>query len=165
MFQGKENKIVRINSRKYDGRIRHSWEAQLIGRDNSLLSFIAVFDKTIVHSKLGKIAAKTISYEYYWLESWFNIFRFHEPDGTLRNFYCNVNMPPQYGNGILDYVDLDLDLLVWTDHKFEVLDQDEFIENSLKYKYPQTIIDKANKSIDTLIDMIERKTFPFDYIC
>lgn len=154
-------KKVTINSRKFDGKIHRSWKAGLIEQQNSLLVFIGEFDHEIKHSHLGVIRRGTISYEYYWLDRWYNIFRFHQPDGNLRNFYCNVNLPPTFENGVLDYVDLDIDVLVWQDFSTFVLDLDEFAENAKKYRYPTEICDKAQSSLAELKIMIEKKMFPF----
>lgn len=158
----KQNKHITINSRKFDGKIHRSWKAEFIEQKDSLLTFIGEFEKEINHTHLGVIGRGTVSYEFYWLDRWYNIFRFHEPGGDLRNFYCNINMPPTFEEGILDYVDLDIDVLVWKDYSFEILDTDEFEENSIKFKYSHEIHNKIKKSLEELKKMIENKLFPFD---
>lgn len=156
-----QDKIFTINSRKYDGKIHRTWNAKFIKQENLLLTFVGEFEKEITHSHLGVIRRGTVSYEFYWLDRWYNIFRFHEPNGDLRNFYCNINMPPTFINGILDYVDLDIDILVWNDYSFEILDVDEFEENSVKFKYSLEIQNEVHKSLAELKNMIENKLFPF----
>ena len=64
--------------------------------------FLGVFDLEVEHPDLGIIRRGTVSYEYYWLDQWYNVFRFENPDGPLRNYYCNVNMPPVFANNVLD---------------------------------------------------------------
>lgn len=155
--------IVQINARKFDNKIHRSWKCKIIERRNSLLVFVGEFAEEIIHKDLGIIKRGTISYEYYWLNRWYNIFRFHEPDGNLRNFYCNVNAPPIFEDGILDYIDLDIDVLVLKDYSYQVLDVEEFEYNSVKYKYPENVIEKAKKSLDELICKIEKRRFPFDF--
>lgn len=154
---------VTINSRKYDGKLHRSWKAKLIERDSSLFEFVGKFEKEISHSHLGVIGRGTVSYEFYWLERWYNVFRFHESDGSLRNFYCNINMPPKFENGILDYVDLDLDIVVWKDFSRQILDADEFEANSRKYLYSDELREKVRDSLNELISMIDKRIFPFDY--
>jgi protein associated with RNAse G/E len=151
-----------INSRKFDGSIHKTWKANLIERNESLLIFVGEFEKEIKHIHLGVIGRGTISYEFYWLGGWFNVFRFHERDGSLRNFYCNINLPPKFENNILDYVDLDIDVLVWKDFSIEILDTDEFAENSKKYDYSLEIKNKTNQSLKKILELIENRAFPFD---
>src|SRR5215210_5537237 len=83
-----------INSRKYDQSIRRSWQCRLLQQSGRLFVFEGVFDLDVQHDDLGIIRRGSVSYEYYWLDRWYNVFRFHEPEGQLRNYYCNINTPP-----------------------------------------------------------------------
>ena len=127
-----------------------------------MLVFVGEFDRDVSHNDLGFIPSGTVSYEYYWLDRWYNVFRFLLPDGALRNYYCNVNMPPTFTGGVLDYVDLDIDVLVWPNGSHDILDMDEFNENAALLGYPREIRDKALDSLTGLIDSINDKKFPFD---
>ncbi|MCB1022748.1 MAG: DUF402 domain-containing protein [Acidobacteria bacterium] len=153
---------VTINARKYDKSIHRSWKADLIETKDTLLTFVGKFDKEVVHPDLGTILAGTISYEYYWLDRWYNIFRFHHPNGDFRNFYCNINMPPTFENGVLDYVDLEIDLLVESDASIKILDEDEFELGVAAYGYSTDTIRNAKISLKSVIEMIENRVFPFD---
>lgn len=156
-------KTVTINSRKFDGKIHRSWQCEFLEYKDSLLTFVGVFENEIKHSNLGIIRRGTISYEYYWLDRWYNVFRFHEPDGNLRNFYCNLNMPPKFENGILDYIDLDIDILVWKNFSYEILDIEEFEANSKSFGYPKKLNDKISQTVNELLKIIKLRQFPFDY--
>ncbi len=152
---------VKINARKFDGKIHRTWNAKLIEQNESTMLFVGEFEKEVDHPKLGVIRRGTISYEYYWLDRWYSIFRFHEPNGTLRNYYCNINMPPTFKDLVLDYIDLDLDILVWEDFTFEVLDEDEFTINAKKYGYPEEVIESVRSSLASLKHLINKRQFPF----
>ena len=156
------NHHATVNSRKYDLKIRKSWKCHLVERDDPLLTFIGEFDSDIVHAGLGSIARGTISKEYYWLDRWYNVFRFAEPDGTFRNFYCNITMPPTFENGVLDYVDLDIDVIVWPDGRAETLDEDDFVANSLRFGYPPDVQQSALDSLSDLRRAIAIGEFPFN---
>ena len=155
------NKIVTINSRKFDQQIHRSWMAELISQEESLLLFLGKFDKEVTHPHLGVIRRGTLSYEFYWMNCWFNVFRFHEPEGELRNFYCNINLPPTFLEGVLDYVDLEIDVVIWKDFTYQILDMDEFEENAVRFNYSAQIYDKAIETLSQLKDMIEKKSYPF----
>ena len=43
----------------------------------------AVFDEEIEHELLGTISSGTISTEYYWLDRWYNVFRFSDSNQTV----------------------------------------------------------------------------------
>lgn len=151
---------ITVNSRKFDQSIRRSWQCDLVKQDGSALEFVGIFDEAISHPDLGEIRAGTISYEYYWLDRWYNIFHFHEPDGAFRNYYCNITMPPTFQSGVLDYVDLDIDVLVRLGADYEVIDQAEFDENALKYAYPESVKSNAAAALTELINLIENGELP-----
>lgn len=155
------NQSVIINSRKFDGTIHRSWKAELIEETFDFWVFAGEFEKEIRHPELGVIRPGTVSYEYYWKQKWYNVFRFHEPEGTLRNFYCNINQPPQLSEGVLDYVDLDIDVLVWGDFSFEILDLDEFEQNSKLYGYTENLVLRCRETLVELQELIAGKGFPF----
>lgn len=157
-----KNSKVTINTRKLDGKIHRSWKADLIEKKDSLLTFIGEFESEVNHSELGVIGRGTVSYEYYWLDRWYNVFLFKEPNGDFRNFYCNVNMPPTFENNVLNYIDLDIDILVWKDFSYEVLDEDEFKENAELYNYSEELKQKVFENVSILTKMIENKEFPFN---
>ena len=156
------NQKITVNSRKYDLDIRRTWSCELIELNDPLLVLVGEFDCDVEHPSLGSIRHGTISQEYFWLDRWYNIFRFHEPDGQLRNYYCNVAMPPTFENGVLDYVDLDIDILVWPYGRHEVVDRDDFESNALKYNYPDEIRQRSEESVNEMLELIGRCEFPFD---
>jgi uncharacterized protein len=151
---------ITVRSRKYDQSIRRTWTCALTERRDEIIILVGEFDRDIEHPGLGAISKGTISYEYFWLDRWYNIFRFHEPDGTFRNYYCNVAMPPTFANGVLDYVDLDIDILVWPGNKYQVVDRDDFERNTLKYGYPQEVLQRAEESVNEMIALIEVDGLP-----
>jgi len=110
---------------------------------------------------LGTISEGTLSAEYYWLDRWYNVFCFRDPQGGFRNFYCNINQPPIFDGEILSYVDLDIDVLVNPDSSFKVLDIEEFESNARRYLYPRELKEKAQQALTELVELIKSKAFPF----
>lgn len=154
--------MITVNARKYDGQIHRSWQAELKEENDDLYLFYGQFDQKIDHPDIGLILPGTGSFEYYWKNEWYNVFRFLEPDGELKCFYCNVNMPPELKGGVLDYIDLDLDILVKPDFTYRLLDEEEFGANVKKYQYSAEIVETCWKQIEQLEYMINARAFPFD---
>ena len=151
---------VTVNSRKYDLKIRRTWQCEMVEQNDEMIVLVGKFDRDVEHPGLGSIRRGTTSYEYFWFDRWYNIFRFHEPDGSLRNYYCNVAMPPAFENGVLDYVDLDIDILVWPESSYEVIDRDDFEQNALKYDYPDDVRKRSEESVSELIALIDNGEMP-----
>ena len=152
--------MITVNSRKYDGSIRRTWTCELIEQQGSLLAMVGEFDMTVDHRDLGRIEKGTISHEYYWLDRWYSVFRFHEPSGSLRNFYCNINMPPSFSGDVLDLVDLDIDVLVWPDLSHHVLDRDDYERNATRFGYPNHINEKVEEALNELLELIKTRNLP-----
>lgn len=157
-----QNKKITVNARKFDNSIHKSWKCKLLTENTDYWIFLGKFEREINHSQLGIIRRGTISYEYYWTHKWFNVFRFHEPEGDLKYYYCNINFPPKFENNTLDYVDLDLDILVKKDLSFEILDQDEFEENAKIYNYSSDLKTKIGQAVEELLEIIQQRQFPFN---
>jgi protein associated with RNAse G/E len=151
-----------VRACKYDGRVHREWKARLIRQEDSLLVLDARFAEEIRHPLLGLIEKGTRSIEYYWTDRWYNIFRFENASGELRNYYCNINIPAELDDDTLSFVDLDVDVLVRPDFTCEILDEEEFETNSLLYNYPPEMRRKAQEALRALLELIANRRFPFD---
>ena len=142
--------VVRVY--KYDGREHRTWRARPAKQVGPLIVLDAVFAEEVEHDLLGRIAAGTISKEFYWLDRWYNVFRFSD------RFYCNVTEPPSFDGSILTYVDLDIDILVEQDFSYQILDLEDFES----YPYPAEVKQKARQAVAELISLVAARSFPFN---
>lgn len=147
--------MITVNSRKYDGSIRRSWQCELVKFDGIRLDVRGTFEHTVEHPDLGRIVRGTLSYERFWLDRWYNVFQFEEPDGTFRNSYFNITMPPSFNGSTIDFVDLDIDIVVWADGSRQILDRDEFDTNAAKFGYPESVVAMALKTLDDVLSELE----------
>ncbi len=152
---------ITVRVLKYDGTEYRRWGATLARQEDSLIVLDAEFEADVQHNLLGDIPRGTQTIEYYWLDRWYNIFRFLESDGATKLYYCNVNMPPAISDAILSYIDLDIDILVQPDFSYQVLDLEEFAANATRYDYPEQVKRQAHQAVKDLISMIETRQFPF----
>jgi len=157
-----ESSEIHISVRKYDGREHRRWRARIAKREGSLLILDAVFEEEIEHDLLGTIALGTVSTEYYWLDRWYNVFRFSDSTGKLKNFYCNINQPPSFDGCVLSYIDLDIDVLVAPDLTYKILDLDDFEANARAYAYPADVQANAHGALEELTKLVEARAFPFN---
>jgi uncharacterized protein len=70
--------------------------------------------------------------ERYYTDRWYNIYEIHDQKtDVVKAWYCNVTYPTIFEDGLIIYIDLALDLLVYEDGRHLVLDEDEFLELNL----------------------------------
>ena len=162
MSETKISSSIIVQTYKYDGSEHRRWSANIQRQEGSLLVLDAAFDEEINHELIGTIASGTISTEYYWLDRWFNIFRFATPDGLLQRWYCNINVPPVFDGRTLSYIDLDIDILVQPDFSYRVLDLEDFESNAASYGYSNDVHQNARKALGELVGLIESQAFPFN---
>ena len=153
---------ITISALKYDGSEHKNWPGHLVVNEPPLLVVDALFVEDVQHELLGAISKGTVSTEYYWLDRWYNVFRFGDKTQLNATFYCNVTTPPRFENGTLSYVDLDIDVFVHSDFTYEVLDVEDFNTNALLYSYPNEIEHYAYQAVEELKALIHRRDFPFD---
>lgn len=150
-----------VRSCKYDGRVNRSWPVRLRRREGTLLVVEGVFETEVRHPLLGRIVRGTLSTEFFWTDRWYSVFRFREPAGALRNFYCNINTPPVLADGAITFVDLDVDVLVAPDYTCRVLDEEEFELHAVRYNYPPEFRRRTREALADLLELVRRRAFPF----
>jgi len=153
---------ITVRVLKYDGTEYRHWNAQLARRDGPLVVLDAEFDVEVHHSQLGHIPLGTRTVEYYWLDRWYNVFRFLRDTGETRLWYCNINLPPIVEDSLITYVDLDIDVLVQTDFSYQILDLDEFDHHAQEFADPREVQESAREALAELISRIESRQFPFN---
>ena len=146
---------------KHDGAEHRRWHGRLDETDGSLLVLHAEFEADVAHSLLGEIKRGTRLIEYYWLDCWYNVFRFLDEDRRTRLYYCNINTPPSFDGQVLSYIDLDIDVIVKPDYSYEVQDLDEFASNAERYGYTDEEKRNIEKALEELTGMIQSRQFPF----
>ena len=157
-----EDAAITVRVLKYDGTEYRRWKARVSREEESLIVLDAEFEFDVEHSVIGSIKQATRTREFYWVDRWYNVFRFLNSDGETRLFYCNINSPPVLADRILTYVDLDIDVLVQPDLSYRVLDRDEFEVNAARYGYSDEVRTKVREALAELIEMIQSQQFPFE---
>ena len=155
---------ISVRVLKYDGSDYRRWSGKVVRLANSLIELDAAFSMDAYHPLLGDIPRGTRLLEYYWLDRWYNVLRFLNDDGSTKHFYCNVTTQPELCEGVLTYVDLDIDILALPDLSYQVLDLDEFEVNAARYHYSEATKLQVRGAVDELIRLIETRAFPFQTI-
>lgn len=156
-----KSESITVRVLKHDGAEYRRWQAHIAHREDPLIVLDAEFDVDVTHHLLGEIKRGTKTVEYYWLDRWYNVFRFLADDGSTRLWYCNINTPPVLEGCVLTYIDLDIDVLVMPDFSYQVLDLDEFDANAERYGYSNEEKDQARAAVEEVRSLIKNRDFPF----
>ncbi len=150
-----------IHCYKHDGSIHRAWdEAVLLEINKDHLVFGN--DKTRVIEADGRSwRTKEPAIMFFYKNNWFNIIGQCKKDGIY--YYCNIASPYIINESTIKYIDYDLDLRVFPDGSYKVLDRGEYNYHKTLMNYPE-VIDKILKSeLKNLIEMTKNGKKPFQH--
>lgn len=155
---------IKIISQKYNGRLRDSYEAYLYAEDaEKLIVFAPPGTMCFSPKKSVWEAAPDGLLEFYFKQKWYNVWHICEQNSRINHIYANIAMPAILQKDVLTWVDLDLDLRVHLDGSLELLDEDEFVENSVRFAYPPSVIAQARAAVDELSVCYQDHQFPCNH--
>ncbi|HEX6123080.1 MAG TPA: DUF402 domain-containing protein [Ktedonobacterales bacterium] len=97
--------------------------------------------------------------EWYFTDRWYNIFAISSASGTFKGWYCNITEPAQITGQVISCRDLLLDLWVWPDGRWLVLDEDEFAADTTLDPATRA---RARAALEELQGLVRRREPPFD---
>lgn len=96
---------------------------------------------------------------FFYKNRWFNILGQLKKHGLF--YYCNIATPFLIDNRIIKYIDYDLDLRVFPDGGFKILDRNEYNYHKKIMKYPKEIDLIIKKELSSLIELKRNNDGPF----
>ena len=160
MYEYKMHDNFIIHSYKHDGNIHREWdEAVLLDDCGEYLVFGN--NKTKVLESDGRSwKTKEPAIMFFYKKKWYNVIGQIKPDGIY--YYCNMASPFILEDGAIKYIDYDLDLRVFPDGAFKILDRGEYQYHKKKMCYPKTIDTILKEDLSELIGLVRNKSIPFD---
>jgi len=79
-----------------------------------------VYDGLNVRKEAGDIAISRVDFSEYSIET-----RYYSKEGSLRGTYYNINTPVEVYSSKIRYVDLEVDVMVWTDGRSDIVDVED----------------------------------------
>lgn len=148
-----------IHCYKHDGQIHRTWdEATVLEINDEVL--ICANNKTKVTESDGKChKTKEPAVMFFYKKRWFNVIGQLKPYGLF--YYCNIATPYLIDEGIIKYIDYDLDLRVFPDGGFRILDKNEYNYHRRTMNYPAEIDLILKKELGNLIEIKKNNAGPF----
>lgn len=154
--------IIKLKAYKYPNIPHYEWEGELIEQTEDYVLVLCKYGRRLKHyTKNTTFTIENTSLEYFSLKEWFTAAMDISEDKVL-SYYCNVAMPSKLTESGIQFVDLDLDYVKRRESEWEVVDVDEFEENSVKYGYSDTLKKAAIKALELLQVKVSNQQFPFN---
>lgn len=152
---------VYIQSFKHNGSIHRTWSKALIIDDQKDF-YVVVTDHTwVVENDNRRWLTKEPAICFFYKNKWFNVISMVRKAGIY--YYCNVATPSIYDGEAIKNIDYDLDVKVFPDGTYLVLDQNEFEYHANIMNYSNEIKNICISAKEELVKMVENKEKPFDF--
>lgn len=150
---------LQIHCYKHNGTLHQLCsEATVLYCDNEML--IVANNRVKLTEADGKsYHAKEPAILFFYKKRWFNIIGQLKEYGLF--YYCNIATPYLIDNNIIKYIDYDLDLRVYPDGSFKILDYNEYNYHRKLMNYPKEIELIIKSELSSLIDMKRAEKGPF----
>ena len=148
-----------IHAYKHDGKIHRSWdEAVLLEIHDEYLVFGNEMTK-VTEADGRTWRTKEPAVLYFFNKNWYNIIGQCKKDGIY--YYCNIASPYIVEEGAIKYIDYDLDLRVFPDGSFKVLDRGEYKYHKSIMRYSEAIDSILKSELTNLINLVRQKELAF----
>ncbi len=140
---------VTVFKQNHLGEPVFSWESELINESPTYRQVRAGFSGADA-VPVDKVFFRKgdLFLESYYTDRWYNIFEVHEGlSDQVKCWYINLSFPAQFSPESIIWQDLALDLLVYPNGEYKILDEDEFNALSLE---PEI----RNRCLETVLEIL-----------
>ena len=156
----KKGDILKIQCYKHNGKIYRNWDETLVLEVNNDFIVCANNKARVTEIDGRKWTTKEPAIIFFYKNKWFNIIAQFKKNGIY--YYCNIASPFVIEENTIKYIDYDLDLRVFPDGSFRVLDIGEYEYHKNKMNYSNEIDSIVNYELNNLIDTYKEKIGPFN---
>mgnify|MGYP004536979941 FL=1 len=151
---------LEIHCYKHNGHLHRQWDEAVLLEKNKDYMVFGNNRTTVVDSDGQVWNTKEPAILFFFNNRWFNII------GQLKDygiyFYCNIATPFLIDENVIKYIDYDLDLRVFPNGSFKVLDRMEYKFHKRQMHYSNRLDFILRYELGNLIELVRNKDFPFD---
>ncbi|MFC5713278.1 DUF402 domain-containing protein [Thalassorhabdus alkalitolerans] len=150
---------IEVQSYKHNGTLHRVWEETLVLKGTSK-EIIGGNDRILVQEADGrKWRTREPAICYFHGDKWFNVIGMVRADGIY--YYCNLGTPFLWDEEALKYIDYDLDIKIFPDMTYTLLDEDEYLQHKREMEYPRKVDRKIRHGVKELQSWIHQRKGPF----
>lgn len=159
----KPGERIHVRACKTDGTIYRSWYAAIESVEPGSIVTIAPAESPVEDLVRGMYFTEHPMRAYYWFDKFYNLIEVFETNGDLLEIYINVASPPEFVDGEMRFIDHELDVVKVIPEQARLVDEDEFTEAIIKYRYGEEFQGKlraAARQALELADHWQAKSLP-----
>jgi len=145
---------IHVRACKTDGTVYRSWHTTIESVDaDSIVTISPAESMVIDKTKLGDHPIKHHLRSYYWFDKFYNLIEVFDVDGTLIEIYINIATPPEFEDGGMSFKDHELDVSKYPPKAAQLIDEDEFAEAAIKYRYSKEFQEKMYSAANEALEL------------
>ena len=151
---------LEIQCYKHNKKIHRAWSEAIV-LDIKKDYIVFGNNKTLVTESEGTTwKTKEPAIMYYFKNKWYNIIAQMKKDGIY--YYCNIATPFIIEDNTIKYIDYDLDLRIFPQGEYKILDKLEYEYHKKKMNYSDELDIVINNALKELINDYKSKIIMFD---
>ena len=151
---------LQIQCYKHDGKIHREWDEAVV-LDIKKDYIVFGNERTLVTEAQGNTwRTKEPAVMYFFKNEWYNIIVQLKKEGVT--YYCNIATPFIIEDNTIKYIDYDLDLRIFHNGSFKILDKQEYKYHKKKMHYSKDLDIVVNNALSELITSYQRGDIMFD---
>ncbi|WP_412031603.1 DUF402 domain-containing protein [Metamycoplasma buccale] len=151
--------LTSIQAFKYDGTLYRQYEGAKIIANLKDFVVLLLLKTKVMEKTISWVVTEPILF-------FFAKNHFYNASITLNKkkdnyIYINLASPFYIDNGILKYIDFDIDIKSYLNQEFSVIDWSDFKNSIISYKYPLELIYRVYDELDYLYEQFKTKNGVF----
>jgi protein associated with RNAse G/E len=160
--------VILVRKLKFDGWVKSSWQGDVVrSADVSADEWCVVLHNPHKHTKTLP-DSQTADSDGLWFLRCFMIGKplavllEYDSAGYFRGAKCDASLPAVIDPEKIDFVDLDLDLIVEPDFSCRERDRATFARNRQAMGYSVEVEESAHRGLEISRSLVQARRFPFD---
>jgi uncharacterized protein len=153
------HEIVNVVYRKYDGSLHWNHPSLLLGEDEHGV-WIGCTAGSGARKGDGPVIPSASAFVMLFPRDGWWTASFNALPNRVE-IYCDIATVPQWSDGEVTMIDLDLDVIRMRDGRVILDDEDEFEEHQIRYAYPPDVIENARTTAARLMEAVRTRAAPF----
>lgn len=149
---------VETRKLKFDGSTKPSWHGDLVDAVED--RWLVVFFEAPAYGIRGEAVAYAL--QFYGMRQPLSILVCFDGAGNVMEWQCDAGLPARISGRVIEFTDLDLDVMVNPDGTYYVRDVEDFEARSAAIGYTEEARQAAWKGVALALLLVKRKRYPFD---
>lgn len=154
---------VYIQSFKHNGSLHRTWCKGYVLEANEN-RIVAVTNKAwVIEADGRKWFTREPAVCFFWSHRWYNVISMIRKNGIY--YYCNLASPSLWDGEAIKNIDYDLDVKLYPDNSYQILDEGEYAMHAKQMNYPPEIMQIVEHEMQKLINSMDKAEDPFNQEC